>query len=344
MTPALSWAAFDLGSARARLRGVEGVTRESVAEFEQVVLRALEETENALVNYREDQQRLVKLVEQARESSRAAAIARVRYREGAADFLALLDAERTELQAEDAVAEAEAGVFTSVIAVYKATRWNTGFINSTHHQGDHVMTFRIATLAILIGLAGSSHAFAQSRESSSSGLAVSKRRSFQAARRSSPKARTRNGPSFGNYDLGGSVTVNVNRYVGVEGEVSGALGLQQRFNFNGSTLDDVRTPHLLNYSGNVIVNAARGPVVPYVTGGIGGQTLFEQAALGINDTDTFLTGNVGGGVKWYSGRWGLRGDYRFIAVQGKDDAPAFLGQDTRYGHRVYGGVVLNVVR
>jgi multidrug efflux system outer membrane protein len=120
VTPALSWAAFDLGSARARLRGVEGATRESVAEFEQVVLRALEETENALVNYREDQQRLVKLAEQARESSRAAAIARVRYREGAADFLALLDAERTELQAEDAVAEAEAGVFTSVIAVYKA--------------------------------------------------------------------------------------------------------------------------------------------------------------------------------------------------------------------------------
>ena len=61
VTPALNWAAFDLGSARARLRGVEGVTRESVAEFEQVVLRALEETENALVSYREDQQRLVKL-------------------------------------------------------------------------------------------------------------------------------------------------------------------------------------------------------------------------------------------------------------------------------------------
>jgi multidrug efflux system outer membrane protein len=120
VTPALTWAAFDIGSARARLRGAEGATREAVAAFEQVVLRALEETDNALVTYREDQQRLVKLVEQARESSRAAAIARVRYREGAADFLALLDAERTELQAEDAVADAESGVFTSVIAVYKA--------------------------------------------------------------------------------------------------------------------------------------------------------------------------------------------------------------------------------
>ena len=120
VTPALSWAAFDLGSARARLRGVEGATRESLAEFEQVVLRALEETENALVNYREDQQRLVKLTDQARESTRAATIARVRYREGVVDFLALLDAERTQLQAEDAVAQAEAGVFTSVIALYKA--------------------------------------------------------------------------------------------------------------------------------------------------------------------------------------------------------------------------------
>jgi multidrug efflux system outer membrane protein len=120
VTPALSWAAFDLGSARARLRGAEGATRESVAQFEQVVLRAIEETENALVNYREEQERLVRLADQARESTRAATIARTRYQAGVVDFLALLDAERTQLQAEDAVAQAEAGVFTSVIAVYKA--------------------------------------------------------------------------------------------------------------------------------------------------------------------------------------------------------------------------------
>jgi multidrug efflux system outer membrane protein len=120
VTPALSWAAFDIGSVRARLRGAEAVTRESAALFERVVLRALEETENALVSYREEQQRLVRLTEQARESARAASIARVRYREGAADFLSLLDAERTQLQAEDAVAQAESGVFTSVIALYKA--------------------------------------------------------------------------------------------------------------------------------------------------------------------------------------------------------------------------------
>lgn len=84
------------------------------------MLLALEETENALVAYRQQQLRLVRLHEQARESARASTIARARYREGVADFLALLDAERTQLQAEDAVAEAEASVFTGVVGVYKA--------------------------------------------------------------------------------------------------------------------------------------------------------------------------------------------------------------------------------
>lgn len=120
VTPALSWAGLDLGSARARLRGSAASTREASAQYEQTVLLALEEVENTLVGYRQQQLRLVSLVEQARESTRAAGLARIRYREGVSDFLTLLDAERTQLQAEDAVAQAEAGVFTSVIAVYKS--------------------------------------------------------------------------------------------------------------------------------------------------------------------------------------------------------------------------------
>jgi hypothetical protein len=43
-------------------------------------------------------------------SRRAAELADVRYREGAADYLVLLDAQRTQLDAEDAVAQAEADV------------------------------------------------------------------------------------------------------------------------------------------------------------------------------------------------------------------------------------------
>jgi hypothetical protein len=152
------------------------------------------------------------------------------------------------------------------------------------------------------------------------------------------------GPSFGNYDLGGAVTVNINRYVGVEGEVNGALGITQDLTFSNGT-SNLKTPNLLNYSGNLVVSAPnRTSVVPYVTGGVGGLSLFQKEELGIADTETFFTSNVGGGLSWYAGRWGLRGDYRFIAIKGKDTAPAFFGQETRYGHRVYGGVLLNLGR
>ena len=204
------------------------------------------------------------------------------------------------------------------------------------------MTYRIAILAFAVAMAGTTHAFAQEAGAGPGTVEVG---IIPGGGTFFTEGSGTQGPSFGNYDLGGSVTVNFNRYVGLEGEVSGALGVTQSLDFNGTSIDDVKTPHMLNYSGNVIVQAPTGhSIVPYVTGGIGGLSLFERAGLGITDTETFFTGNVGGGVKWYSGRWGLRGDYRFIAVQSKDDAPAFWGQETRYGHRVYGGIILNVVR
>jgi Outer membrane protein beta-barrel domain len=154
------------------------------------------------------------------------------------------------------------------------------------------------------------------------------------------------GPDFGNYTYGGALAVNFNRYVGIEGEVGGTVGIAQDLTFRGTTAN-LKTPNTLTYNGNVVVNATTGhAIVPFVTGGVGGLTMFERAELGINDMQTFLTGNVGGGVKWYAsnGRWGLRADYRFIAVRSKDDAPDFFSQDTRYGHRVYGAVVINAVR
>jgi multidrug efflux system outer membrane protein len=120
VTPALQWSAFDLGSARARLRGARAATQEALAGYEQTMLLALEETETALVTYRQRQDRLVKLTVEVRESTRAAGIARLRYREGVVDFLSLLDAERTELQAEDSAAQAEVDVFTAVVGLYRA--------------------------------------------------------------------------------------------------------------------------------------------------------------------------------------------------------------------------------
>jgi multidrug efflux system outer membrane protein len=84
------------------------------------VLTALEDVDNALVGYNQQRVRVQKLGEQARQSTRAAELARIRYEAGATDYLELLDAQRTQLTAEDQLAEAEAGINLQAIAIYKA--------------------------------------------------------------------------------------------------------------------------------------------------------------------------------------------------------------------------------
>lgn len=120
VTPTVSWPGLDIGGARARLRAQEARGAASLAAYDQAVLRALEDVENALVSYGQRQAQLRALTDQATASRRAAELARVRYREGVIDFLVLLDAERTLLAAEDAVGVAETAVNTDVAAVYKA--------------------------------------------------------------------------------------------------------------------------------------------------------------------------------------------------------------------------------
>jgi hypothetical protein len=152
---------------------------------------------------------------------------------------------------------------------------------------------------------------------------------------------------FADYALGGSLTYHFNSYWGLEGEFGGAFGIDQRIGFaNGPSIGDASPPNLLAYQGNAMFYPIKNDrrFVPYVTGGVGGLSMFEKQELGIDDPETFLTSNVGGGVKWYLGRWGVRGDYRFIAINSRDDAPAFFGRDDRYGHRIYGGLLFGFGR
>ncbi len=120
VAPTISWAAFDLGSVRARLRRAEAIADGALASYEQQVLLALEESENAFSDYGKRQERLISLLRQSEASRAAADQASIRYREGTVDFLVLLDAERERLAAEDAQALAEVEVYRGIVAIYKA--------------------------------------------------------------------------------------------------------------------------------------------------------------------------------------------------------------------------------
>lgn len=150
---------------------------------------------------------------------------------------------------------------------------------------------------------------------------------------------------FTNYAFGGSLTYNINPYWGIEGEVSAAIGIEQTVGFAGRgrpAISGLTPPDMLGYNANVVVYPFKNDrsFVPYATGGVGGLSVFEKQSVGFDDDENFFTQNVGGGVKYYFGRWGIRGDYRFFAVDSKNGAPAFFGRDNRYGHRLYGGVLV----
>src|SRR5882672_6651322 len=118
--PRITWAALDLGRVQSRIKAADARTEASLASYEQTVLTALEETEDALVDFGQEQTRQRFLEVSAQASQQATDLAHQRYEAGAADFLSVLDAERTLLEAQDRLAASQTRTVTALVAVYKA--------------------------------------------------------------------------------------------------------------------------------------------------------------------------------------------------------------------------------
>jgi multidrug efflux system outer membrane protein len=118
--PRITWAALDLGRVRARLRAADARAEAALAVYERAVLLALEETENALVAFGREQAREQYLAESAQASQQAADLARQRFEAGATDFLGVLDAERTLLEAQDRLAASQTTRATALVAAFKS--------------------------------------------------------------------------------------------------------------------------------------------------------------------------------------------------------------------------------
>ena len=118
--PIISWPALNLGRVKARVDESRAREAEARAQYDQTVLRALQDVESALVRYRTSRARVERIQDAASASERAAELARVRFSSGVSDFLQVLDAERTQLEAQDQLAQGRTEAATSYAALYKA--------------------------------------------------------------------------------------------------------------------------------------------------------------------------------------------------------------------------------
>jgi len=118
--PTLTWAFLDLGRVAARIRAADARAEAELSRYEQTVLLALEDTENALMQVGRTRERRDALVAAVAASEEAATLADARYQAGAVDFLASLDAQRTVLSFQLQLSESQTRTVTALIALYKA--------------------------------------------------------------------------------------------------------------------------------------------------------------------------------------------------------------------------------
>jgi NodT family efflux transporter outer membrane factor (OMF) lipoprotein len=118
--PSLSIPIFDGGRLKSTLQLREIQQQEAAIAYHKTVLQAWHEVVNALVAYRTEQQRRTRLKDQVDHSRRALVLSRARYDAGVIDFITVLDAERTLLQAELQQAQSTTDVSTNLVQLYKA--------------------------------------------------------------------------------------------------------------------------------------------------------------------------------------------------------------------------------
>lgn len=111
---------FDGGALRAQVRVQQAALDQARVGYEEAVLVALQDVEDALVALQGERQRLDRLGAAAEAAGNAALLAQHQYASGLVDFQTVLDTQRTLLSAQDNVASSTANVATGHVRLYKA--------------------------------------------------------------------------------------------------------------------------------------------------------------------------------------------------------------------------------
>ncbi|MDO4573839.1 MAG: efflux transporter outer membrane subunit [Planctomycetia bacterium] len=118
--PSLSWRLLEFGRIRCTIMQQEGLTEQMKYDYQETVLEAAEEVDNAISNYVRLQQRVEYLEETVVRYRQALQLSEQLYSAGRNNYLPVLDSQRYVLEYEELLAVARANLATSVVQIYKA--------------------------------------------------------------------------------------------------------------------------------------------------------------------------------------------------------------------------------
>ena len=118
--PSVNWPILDMGRSRANLELKKAIQEEELFAYEQTVLTALSEVENALIASTKEEEHRQSLARAVTANRDAVRLATTLYSAGENDFLSVLDAQRSLYITEEALAVSDKTVATNLVALFKA--------------------------------------------------------------------------------------------------------------------------------------------------------------------------------------------------------------------------------
>ena len=118
--PILSWNVLDFGRTRARVHEAEAGYDVALAQYQSLVLSALEDAEISLSRYGRERDHVVKLAAAQAAAARTAELTRNRQTSGTASLIDVLDVERERVQTEQDLAVAQAAMTNDFVSLQKA--------------------------------------------------------------------------------------------------------------------------------------------------------------------------------------------------------------------------------
>lgn len=137
--PGISLPLFTGGRIRSNIAVQTSRQRGALISYQSVILKALEEVQNTLVNYSQEQERRDRLNQAVQQSQLAIDLATEQYRAGLVDFLSVLDAQRELYANEDQFVQSQTIVTTNLVALYRALGggWSVDGIVPTNKHHEH---------------------------------------------------------------------------------------------------------------------------------------------------------------------------------------------------------------
>ncbi len=118
--PSFQWNIFAFGKYRSNISVQEFRQTECVLSYQNTVLNAAKEVDDALVVYVNEKERLAKLNEAVVAYDEALKLAQQRYSDGTADFQRVLDTQSNKLRYDLQQVQCQANLVNSVVTLYKA--------------------------------------------------------------------------------------------------------------------------------------------------------------------------------------------------------------------------------